>query len=306
MHESRLFKIVYHLLDQGRATAPELAKKLEVSVRTIYRDLDALSEAGIPIYTEPGRNGGIRLMEHFTLDRAVLSKKEKQEILTGLQSLGITRSVMGNATLEKLSGLFHLPAEDWLETDFSRWGEENQDNGKFERLKEAILKRRAVRIQYAGSDGKMGERTVHPLKLAYKSRAWYLRAYCMDKQDFRIFRLTRIVDLEVLDETFSGHACPREEAYPAREYNQIVLRFSGETAYRVYDEFDRSQVERQENGDLLVSARMPEDDWLTGFLLSFGTGVEVVEPAHLREVLAAQAEQIYQKNKAPEQKIKSF
>ena len=76
MQESRLFKILYYLLEKGRTTAPELAKRFEVSVRTIYRDMDALSEAGIPIYAEPGRNGGICLLDGFVLDKTVLSDKE--------------------------------------------------------------------------------------------------------------------------------------------------------------------------------------------------------------------------------------
>ena len=79
MQESRLFKIIYYLLDKGRATAPELAKRFEVSTRTIYRDIDALSGAGVPVYTETGRNGGIHLMKNFVLDKAVLSEEERQE-----------------------------------------------------------------------------------------------------------------------------------------------------------------------------------------------------------------------------------
>ena len=82
MQESRLFKILYYLLDKGGATAPELAKKFEVSVRTIYRDIDALSGAGIPVYAEAGRTGGIRIMNDFIIDKAVFSEEEKQEILT--------------------------------------------------------------------------------------------------------------------------------------------------------------------------------------------------------------------------------
>lgn len=165
MQESRLFKIIYYLLDKGHATAPELAAKFEVSVRTIYRDIDALSGAGIPVYAETGRNGGIYLMNDFVLDRAVLSEREKQES-------------------------------------------------------------------------------------------------------------------------------------PSRQEEvSIMLRFPKEMAYRIYDEFDKSQVERQENGDFIVSAQMPEDGWLIGFLLSFGSQVEILSPAHLRDVVAEQARLIYEKNK---------
>ena len=135
MQESRLFKIVYHLLDKGRATAPELAEKFEVSVRTIYRDIDALSSAGIPVYAETGRNGGIHLMNDFVLDKAVLSEEEKQEILTALQSINYTQHISGSQTLQKLSAIFHLSSENWLEVDFSRWGNKGSDNEKFELLK---------------------------------------------------------------------------------------------------------------------------------------------------------------------------
>ena len=120
MQESRLFKIVYYLLDKGQTTATELAEKFEVSVRTIYRDIDALSAAGIPVYAEAGRNGGIHLMKDFVLDKAVLSKEEKQEILTALQSLNSTQNVRSSRTLQKLSALFHLDSEDWLEVEIGR------------------------------------------------------------------------------------------------------------------------------------------------------------------------------------------
>lgn len=95
-----MFKIVYHLLDKGRATASELAEKFEVSVRTIYRDIDALSGAGIPIYTEAGRNGGIYLMNDFVMDKAVLTEEEKREILTALHSINSTSNIDNSQILQ--------------------------------------------------------------------------------------------------------------------------------------------------------------------------------------------------------------
>lgn len=296
LREGRLFQIIYHLLDKGYATAPELAKKLEVSVRTIYRDIDALSGAGIPVYAEAGRNGGIYLLDDFVLNRVVLSEQEKQQILTALQSLAAVGNVYEENILEKLSALFRVHSDNWFEVDFSRWGDTERDNEKFELLKSAVVHCKCVRITYANSYEEIGERTIQPLKLSFKGQAWYLKAYCMEKQDYRIFKLTRILDLEILDETFLPRSFPEKEILPS-QYNQITLRFSKEVAYRVYDEFNIEQIKRQENGDLLVSARLPEDNWFMGFLLSFGTRVEVIEPAYLREVLAEQALMIYEKNK---------
>ena len=297
MQESRLFKIIYYLLDKGHATAPELAAKFEVSVRTIYRDIDALSEAGIPVYAETGRNGGIYLMNDFVLDRAVLSEREKQEILTALQSLGATQYIQNRETLDKLSALFRVSSGNWLEVDFSRWGDQQDDNRKFEVLKSAVMHCKCVQITYAGASETVTERIIQPLKLMYKARAWYLKAYCTKKQDYRIFKLTRIVDCIILDENFTSHAFPKDEDSSRQEGVPITLRFPKEMAYRIYDEFDKSQVEQQENGDFIVSAQMPEDGWLIGFLLSLGPQVEILSPAHLRNIVAEQARLIYEKNK---------
>ncbi len=297
MQESRLFKIVYYLLDKGQATAPELAEKFEVSVRTIYRDVDALSGAGIPVYAEAGRNGGIHLMKDFVLNKAVLSKQEKQEILTALQSIHSVQNMGSSETLQKLSALFRLSSQNWLEVDFSRWGSRESDNKKFELLKSAVIHKKCMQIRYASSYEAISERVVHPYKLVYKARAWYLQAFCTVRQDWRTFRCNRILDLQILNESFPHREFPESaESYEGKA-DQITLRFPKEMTYRVYDEFDETQIQRQDNGDLIVSARMSADKWLVGFLLSFGIQVDVLSPAHLKNALAQQARLIYEKNK---------
>ncbi len=266
MQESRLFKIVYYLLDKRQATAPELAKMFEVSVRTIYRDVDALSEAGIPIYAETGRNGGIRLMNGFVLDKAMLSEEEKQEILAALQSINTMQNLGGSQTAEKLSAMFQMDSANWLEVDFSRWGNEGFDNKKFDLLKLAVIHCRKVKIHYAGSGGTVSQRIVEPYKLVYKANAWYLYGFCTERQDMRLFRINRILDLKILDQEFKRSLVlkPMDALrIPEEEYPQITLRFPKEMAYRVYDEFDKTQIQQQENGDLIASARMPADRWLT-------------------------------------------
>lgn len=298
MKESRLFKIVYHLLDKGQATAPELAEKFEVSVRTIYRDIDALSGAGVPVYAEAGRNGGIHLMNDFVLDKAVLSEREKQEILTALQSINVTKNSSGSQTLQKLSAIFNLSSENWLEVDFSRWGNEGTDNKKFELLKSAVIRQKCVKITYANSNGTISERIVRPLKMSYKSMAWYLKAYCTEKQDYRIFKLTRIIDLEVLAESFRKSSFPELEEAPGQTYHTIILGFPQNMSYRVYDEFDKTRISKGKNGALIVSVEMPEDEWLIGYLLSFGAQVDIIEPAYLKEIVAEQAKKICEKYKS--------
>ncbi len=301
MQEGRLFQIIYQILERGKSTIPELAKKLEVSERTIYRDIDALSAAGIPVYMERGRNGGVRLTEGFVLSRELFSEQERKELLSALQSLAAA-GAYDAALLGKLSALFQVSSEEWCEVDFSRWGEQAQDNKKFEVLKRAVIYHRAVRIVYVGTSGKESVRTVCPLKLSYRSRAWYLKAWCTKRQDFRLFKLHRILKWELLEERFTpSDSWEREESgaggKTAQESLLVRLRFPCAMAYRVYDEFEESQVRREENGDFLVAVPMPVDDWVISFLLSFGTQVEVIEPAYLRELLAAKVMELYEKYK---------
>ena len=297
MKESRLFKIIYFILEKGRVTAPELAEKFEVSVRTIYRDVDVISSAGIPIYVTTGRSGGIQILDNYILDKAFFSDKEKHDILSALQSLSVIDNTYERELLTKVSALFNTQPENWVEVDFSRWGSKTQDNAKFEQLKNATINHKVATIVYVSSYFKKTRRNIHPLKLYYKSKEWYVKAYCTEKNDFRLFKINRIIHCEILDEDFIPVEFPESQDTEQNGYNKIILRFPKEMAYRVYDEFTEDEITEQENGDFIAAAYMPEDAWLIGYLLSYGVYVEVIEPAYLRKVLSDEAKKIYDKYK---------
>ncbi len=297
MRESRFFKIIYCILENGRITAPELAAKFEVSVRTIYRDIDVISSAGIPIYVTTGRNGGIQILENYVLDKALFSEEEKKDILSALQSVSVVNHTYEKDMLTKLSALFSVHSDNWFEVDFSRWGSKTQDKTTFELLKNAVIFHRAVCIMYVNSYGKKSKRKIYPLKMMYRAKEWYIKAYCVDKDDFRIFKFNRILEVQFLSEEFEPMEYPKTADEPKRKYNKISLCFPKEMAYRVYDEFEGNEIEETENGDLMVSSDMPEDNWLVGYLLSFGTQVTVIEPVYLQKILSDEAKKIYEKNK---------
>ncbi len=294
MREGRLFQILYLLLARGRMTAPALARMLEVSVRTIYRDIDALSAAGIPVYTEPGRDGGIGLLDRQLLDRAFFSETEKQALLAALQSMSLTGEEAEQTLLTKLAALFQMQTDSWYEIDFSRWGGLTAQDRWFEEIKRAILTRSALRITYAAIDRPASVRVVWPHKLLYRSMAWYMRAWCIDKQAFRTFKLHRILGLERLAEHFDRLPPPDEiKLMPMPSEQTVRMRFPPHLLWRACDDFPPDRITRLENGGCIVEAQMMPDAGAVGYILSFGAGVEVLSPPALRAAVAAAAKEIW-------------
>lgn len=285
MNESRLFKIVYYLLEKGKATAPELSEKFEVSIRTIYRDIDALSSAGIPIYATQGKHGGIFLVEDYTLDKSLFSDTEKEQILAALQGIAAAdRSRHSDELLTKLGALFQMKSTGWIEVDFSDWVQNNPEQNIFHSIKSAIFSRNVISIKYFGSDGKMTTRSVQPYKLVFKSKAWYLYGYCLLRKDDRYFKLTRIKSLEILPDTFQPHLIPPtiKKQIRAGKTIRVTLKFDPHAAFRVYDEFS-DHVTEDEQGNLYVQTDLPDNDLLYSYLFSFADHVEVIEPQMIRE-----------------------
>ena len=187
-------------MEHGRSSAPELAKKFEVSTRTIYRDLDTISAAGIPIYATQGKGGGISLLENYVLDKSLFSEKEQEQILMSLQGIASTKGEKADELLSKLSALFQIKGTDWIEVDFSAWDKNKAEI--FGKIKKAIFDRRIITFSYFGSNGQYLSRSVKPIKLIFKGNDWYLYGFCLLRNDYRFFKLTRIKDLATSDETF--------------------------------------------------------------------------------------------------------
>lgn len=291
----RLFRILYLLLEKGTITAPELSRSLEVSVRTIYRDVETLSMAGVPIYTSAGKGGGISLLPGYTFDKTLLSDDEQNELLFAIQSLkAADRNV--DALLQKLGMAFRKPRHNWIEVDFSRWGMVRKDTERFELLKTAIIGRHILRLTYCGISGKTTNRIICPLKLIYKDKHWYLQAFCRKADDFRIFKVGRIVEVsetsEIFTEDYEDEIPPIEAESPPFSTVHLKLHITGHLAFRVYDEFDRSGVAPQPDGSFMVEADFPMDSWVIDYLLSFGTEIDILEPAGLQRKLSEYAQKI--------------
>lgn len=287
MQINRLFEIVYILMNKKTVTAKELGEHFEVSQRTIYRDIETLCEAGIPIYTNKGKGGGICLMEHFVLNKSVLSEKEQKDILAALQGLKATVYPETDQVLTKLDSLFGYKDTDWIEVDFSYWSSREEDKEKFNRLKEAILNCRVIQFDYFSSYGNETQRILEPVKLIFRGQSWYLFGYCRDKKDYRYFKITRIKNLEVLPDTFVPAPVkeakePPEETYSV-PYLDVTMKADAAVAYRIYDEFPSEGIHRLDDGSFLIHARLTAGGWLTGYLMSYEDHLEILEPLALRD-----------------------
>lgn len=295
MQGNRLFEITYILLEQGNVTAKELAERFEVSQRTIYRDIDTLSAAGVPVYCNKGRGGGIRLLNTFVLDRALFSEEEQAQLMAGLQSLQATALPNLQPVLDKISGIFGQ-RNSWLEVDFTAWGWGRLERELFLMLQQAVLEKKQVSFRYYGANGTMSQRTVEPLKLVFKGSVWYLYGYCLSREDTRVFRLSRMRDAHCTGEVF-------ERDIPQDIYKELQgldeggvvhlkLKVDKTDAFRVYDAFEPEQITPQPDGNFQVELDFPQGKWVYQFLLSLGNHAEVLEPAYLREEMRGHLEQI--------------
>lgn len=289
---ARLFEILYILLSERDITAKKLAKHFEISVRTVYRDIETLTFAGIPIYSQRGKKGGIRLLDDYVIDKSLISEKEQKEILYALQSLRATNYPDTEKTLSKLNSIFKKKSDSWIEVEFSRYGEKG--NILFEQIKEGILNKKVITFLYYGTKGNKSERCVEPLKLWFKEKAWYLFAYCQEKKDIRQFKVSRIKELSFTGDYFE-RSTENLEISPKDSLLKeirILVEIDRSQAYRVYDEFLEEAISEDKNGNFQVVMENYENEWLYGYLLSFGEYLKVREPERIRKILFEKVEKM--------------
>lgn len=279
---NRLLGMIYILMKQKTVTAAELAERFEVSARTIYRDLDTLSAAGIPVYAKKGKNGGICLTEQFVLNKMLLTREEQQEILSGLISLRETRAEGEETILQKLGEFFRTDPVEWLAIDLSDWSGSRKQ--LYEDIKNAILARRLIQFDYYGRNGQMSRRTVEPVRLLFKEYTWYLKAFCRERNAWRVFKLFRMKRLEVLDEVFVPQKeYIYEENAPDHSFTLIDIWIDKKEAYRIYDRFEEDEIEVLSDGNFMVHMHASVDDWVYGVILGFGPSAEVIAPDAVRQ-----------------------
>jgi predicted DNA-binding transcriptional regulator YafY len=302
MKIARLLEITTLLLGRGTLTARELAEHFGVSTRTIYRDVEALSTAGVPIYMSKGNGGGISLLENYTLNKLLLSEQESNSIFLALKTLQSTQYPEIDKILNKMEAMFkNAQDNDWIDVDYFHWGSSPNERDKFNTIKHAIVNKQVITFEYVNANGERGSRAVEPLKLFFKGSSWYLVAYCRKRNSQRLFRLSRIKNVDLTIENFTPKLLQewhKEKVPPAI---LLKLRFCDKVLNRLYDDFDENQIVKLENGMLEVNIAIPENEWLYGYLLSYGHYVEVLEPQHVRNILINKIQETLKKYGSPSQ-----
>lgn len=286
MQVNRLFEIIYILLERNIITAKELAERFEVSQRTIYRDIETLSTAGIPVYMSKGKGGGISILPNFILNKAILTEEEKSEILSSIRAVNTIsfNDSEPEKVLRKLNNILGENDSDWIEVDFSNWGNAEREKETFYNIKSAILSKKVVKFDYSSSKGENINREVCPLKLYFKGQSWYMYGYCRIRNDYRFFKLRRIKELCISKESFNIKA-PRnimkEHNIFNDEFITLKMKISSKMAYRVYDEFE--DFKKLDDGSFIVTIEYPKGEWLFSYISSFGEECEVLAPQEIRK-----------------------
>ncbi|MCU6712602.1 YafY family transcriptional regulator [Paenibacillus sp. J5C_2022] len=307
MKLERLLSIIILLLNRRMMQAKELAERFEVSVRTIYRDIEAINAAGIPIVTFQGMNGGIGLAEGYRLDRNIMTNDELAAIVTALRSISTSYgNEQHRQLMEKINSVVPPAYSEEFQqktnrvlVDLSPWDGNERLQPKLQLLKEAVDRSMIVTFSYTNAQGEASHRWAEPHTLILKGRQWYVQAYCLKKEQFRLFKLKRMKELELAEgKTFVRREMPAQEPvinnsrYEPSGMTEFVLRFHADSRYLAEECFGVEELQACDDGSWRVRKAYPEDEWLYSYILSLGHHAEVLEPPHLREIIAKRAEQI--------------
>ena len=294
MKTDRLVSIIMMLLDKERVSAQELADRFEVSPRTIYRDIETINMAGIPVRSTPGVGGGFEIMQEYKLDKNVFSAADLSAILMGLSSL--SGMVRGNELVNALAKVRRfIPADrakeielraNQIYIDLSPWMGNRNIQPYLELVKTALQESRLLSFEYADRFGNKTVRTVEPYQIVLKGSHWYFQGYCRKREDFRLFRLSRISNLQMTRATFS----PRDYQKPVLDFGDILktmqttikLRVQKSAMDRLLDFCTCEHAVPDGEEHYIVNFPFIENEYYYDILISFGDQCECLEPLYVR------------------------
>lgn len=287
MKIDRLIGILSILLQKDKVTSGELAEKFEVSRRTILRDIDVISKAGIPILSEQGQGGGISVMEGYKVDRTLLSSEDMKSILTGLQSLdSVSETSRYRQLMEKISAknIPSVNADNHIIIDLSNW-DKSAVSDKIELIKTAMEKNEKIEFSYFSPTGE-SYRIIEPYHIVFQWSNWYVWGYCTEREDYRMFKLSRMTNLVCTDEKCTDRNVPEYICDKLRHTKgeiQTTVKFDKSVKWRIIDEFGFDFLKYDENGNIIVNFTWSDIPAFYQYILTFGDKAEIIEPPEFRQ-----------------------
>lgn len=287
MKIDRLIGILSILLQKDKATTAELAEKFEVSRRTIIRDIEDINKAGIPIVTSQGQGGGISIMNGFKLDRTLLSNDDMKSILAGLKSLdSVSGTNRYRQLMDKLSSdnSTSSNADRHIIIDLSAW-DKSAVADKIDIIKSAIEKSEKISFDYYAPSGE-SRREIEPYHLIFQWSSWYVWGLCTKRQDYRMFKLTRLSDLRLTGEKYEKHSVPEYVCDKLRHSKggiKAAVRFDKSVKWRIIDEFGTELPQFEENGDITLCFTWSDVPSFYQYILTFGDKAEILSPEAYRK-----------------------
>ena len=297
MKLDRLLGITFYMLNHRRSTAGELAERFEVSRRTIYRDIDSLAQAGLPLYTQKGTDGGVFLMEGYRMDSGTLTKTELKEMLMVLQGAQHMLAPQGvKVAADKLSILGAQDGPTQIAMNFSAmpWQSHTALQRSWQVFREAIETRHTVTFTYINGKGQRSRRTVEPMTLVFRALHWYLYGFCHVKDEYRLFRLSRMLDPIADEETFVRRDREWQDTFfledmPETPGEDVTLLIDPRAAHRAMDLFTPGELTWLDDGTIRADIRWPMEDSFDSMVLGFGPYMRVTSPGwvrdHIRDVI---------------------
>lgn len=294
MKINRLIGIITTLQQKKIVTAPYLAEKFEVSRRTINRDIEDICKAGIPIVTTQGANGGISIMEGFSLDTIVFTEQELTAIFTGLKSLdSVSRSALAEKLAQKIGGSKAIKLSDYMEIDLSSFYKDDLAS-KIEQIKLAIRETRCIAFHYCYNKGE-ADKLIEPYLIVFKWSDWYVFGFCKERQDFRMYKLRRLWNLTVTDDIFNMREIPEEKkqfgSHMTDDYI-IPAVYDSSVKYRLVEEYGHTCFTEQEDGKLYTEWGFTTHKDAVEWFLSFGNKVKVLAPPEMVELMKSTLDSI--------------
>ena len=282
----RLIGILSILLQKDKVTSAELAEKFEVSRRTILRDIDTISMAGIPLVCEQGQGGGISIMDGYKVDRTILSSDDMQAILSGLKSLdSVSGTNRYRQLMEKISAdnMDPVNCDDDIIIDLSSW-DKSAVSGKIELIKSAMEQDRMISFRYFSPTGE-SERRIEPYHLVFQWSSWYVWGYCTEREDYRLFKLTRMTGLRMTEDSRVQRDVPRYDRDKLSHSDgevEATVRFDKSIRWRIIDEFGAERIKYDDNGDLVITFTWSDKRSFFLYVLTFGEMAEIIAPTEYR------------------------